>query len=182
MVDLTCPGVFVPATAVFEHQGTNIRLGRPVDDGLSGRKNRVLVLEAHQQMDGNIRFRIHRIDHEPVSRPDLLFFSEVKNNQVLVDGGTTFDLLLEFFLVFEEKVGSFLDIGDIKDLADGHRFTGSDEIHHELVVGNPEIAESSQAGAWVHDEVQKAPVVGVENLMNAESGCISLVHCFQDLI
>jgi EAL domain-containing protein (putative c-di-GMP-specific phosphodiesterase class I) len=44
-------GVFMPAAAILEHQGANIGVRGAVQDRFSGRKDRILILQAPQNVD-----------------------------------------------------------------------------------------------------------------------------------
>jgi hypothetical protein len=43
------------------------------------------------------------------------------------------------------------DIGRREDLVDRHIQAAVDKVHHQLVVGDPEVAEAPQSGARVHE-------------------------------
>jgi len=69
-----------------------------------------------------------------------------------------------------------------QDLLDGHGRAGVDQLHHQLVVGDAELAEAAEAGARVHQEVEQHPALRVEHLVERELRSVALVHRVHQLL
>ena len=84
--------------------------------------------------------------------------------------------------MLEVELDALGDVRRAQDLVDGHRRAGVDQLHHQLVVGDPEVAEAPEARARVHQEVQQHPALGVEDLLERELGGVGLVDRVHHLL
>ena len=57
-----------------------------------------------------------------------------------------------------------------------------DELHHQLVVGDPEVAEAAEAGAAVHEEVEQRPALGAQDVVDVVRGGVGLVDRAHQLV
>ena len=63
-------------------------------------------------------------------------------------------------------------LGDVRrgeDLLGAQPRAGVDELHHQLVVGDAEVAEAAEPGARVHQEGEEDPAGGLEDLVLGEA-------------
>jgi hypothetical protein len=88
----------------------------------------------------------------------------------------TLDLLLGLFGVFKIEVDAFLDVGQGQDVVDAVVAAVGDQIHHQLVVADAELAEAAEAGARIHQVVEQHPVLRIEDFVAAELRRVALVH------
>ena len=49
-------------------------------------------------------------------------------------------------------------------------------MHHELVVGDTEVAEAPEPGSGIHQEVEKDPSLRIEDLGHVVVGRVGLIH------
>ena len=172
------------AAAVAEHQLSDVGLRRAVDDRLAGGEDRVLLLEAPEDVDGDVRLGIQRIDHEAVGRMDDLLVAQVEHDEVALDLRAAADLLDGALAVLVVERDALGDVGGLQDLLDGHPRAVVDQLHHQLVVRDPELAEAPEAGAGVHQERHEDPAARIEDLGLGEARRVSLVdrghHRFGD--
>ena len=71
------------------------------------------------------------------------------------------------------------DVGRREDLLDRHVEAVVDQLHHQLIVGDPEVAEAPEARARIHQEAQQDPALGVEDVLLGELrgvGAIDRLH------
>ena len=88
-------------------------------------------------------------------------------------GRAALDLLGGAVGVREVELDALGDVGRGEDLLDAHRRAGVDQLHHQLVVRDAEVAEAAEAGARVHQEVEQHPAGGVEDLVRASNWAAS---------
>jgi len=80
------------------------------------------------------------------------------------------------------EVDPLRDVRQPQDLLHAVARAFVDELHHELVVGDPEVAEAAEPGAAVHEEVQQDPARGVEDLLQVVLGGVGLVDGLHQLL
>ncbi len=74
------------------------------------------------------------------------------------------------------------DVGRLEDLLDRHRRALVDELHHQLVVGDAELAEAPEPRSRVHQEVEEHPALRIEDLAQREVGGVGLVDGLHQLV
>ena len=57
------------------------------------------------------------------------------------------------------------DVRGLEDLLDRHLQAVVDQLHHQLIVGDAELAEAPQAGARVHQVAEQDPALRVEDVL-----------------
>ena len=119
VVDLAGAGGVVAAAAVLEHQLADVGLRRAVEDRLAGGEDGVLLLEAPDHVDRDVRLGIQRVDHEAVGRVDDLLVAQVEHDEVAVDLRAAADLLDGALAVLVVELDALRDVGDLQDLLDG---------------------------------------------------------------
>ena len=73
------------------------------------------------------------------------------------------------------EIHPFLHVRQLQDLVDAVVLAGLDQLHHQLVVRDPEVAEAPEPGAAVHQEVEQHPAVGGQHLLQGVLGRVGLV-------
>ena len=58
------------------------------------------------------------------------------------------------------EIHPFPHVRQLRDLVDAVVLAGLDQLHHQLVVRDPEVAEAPEPGVTVHQEVEQHPAVG----------------------
>ena len=96
--------------------------------------------------------------------------------------GAAEHLLLRPLGVLVVELDALGDVRRAQDLADGLGRARVDQLHHQLVVGDAEVAEAPQARAGVHEEVQEHPALGVEDLLERELRGVGLVDRVHHLL
>ena len=86
------------------------------------------------------------------------------------------------FRLFEIEIHPFLDVRHLQDLFDRMIHAVVDQLHHQVIVGNPEIAEPAQSRPGIHQIVQQHPTGGVQDFIHGEVGAVALVHRFHQLV
>ena len=132
-------------------------------------------------MDGYLDFRMHRVYHETVSGVDRLFFPEINHDDFIIDLSNPCKLLLEELLLFKVQVHALLYIRQFKDFLYGMVDAVIDQLHHQIVIRDTESAETSQAGARIHQEIQQHPVSRIQNFVLCKIRTVSLIDSFHDL-
>jgi hypothetical protein len=179
--DLAGAGRLVAAPAIGEHQLTDVRPRAAVDDRLAGREHGVLLLEAPQHVDRDVALGEHRVDREAVRGVDDLLVAEVEHHEVAVHGGAAADLRGGPVGVLEVELHALGHVRQLEDLLDAQRGADVDQLHHELVVGDPELAEAAEARARIHEEVEQRPAGRLEDLLERELGGVALVDGLHQL-
>ena len=82
----------------------------------------------------------------------------------------------EQFLLFKIQVNTFFHVRKLKHFADFMIDAVGNQHHHEVIVGNSEIMESSQTGTRVHDEVHQNPVFRVQDFVFGKVGTVAFVN------
>jgi hypothetical protein len=165
----------VAPAAVGEHQRADVDRAGAVDDRLAHREDGVLPAQAPEDVDGDRALRVQRVDHEAVGGVDDLLAAQVEHHDRAVDGGAAPDLLGGPVGVGAVELDALGDVRAREDLLDALLGARVDELHHELVVGDPEVPEAPQAGARVHQEAEQDPAAGIEDLVLAEARGVRLV-------
>jgi len=129
----------------------------------------------------HVRLGKEGVDDEPVPGVDGILLAQVRHDQGFVLHGASHELFLELLLVREVEVDTLHDVGQFEDLVDGVLGTRIDELEHELVVGDPEIAKPTQAGAGIHQEVEQHPPPRTQDIVFGELGGVGLVHGLEQL-
>jgi hypothetical protein len=119
-------------------------------------------------VDRDVALGVQRIDHEAIDGEDGLLAAQVEHGEVLVHLAAAPDLLLGLFGVLEVEVDALLDVGQGQDVVDAVAAAVGDQIHHQLVVADAELAEAAEAGARIHQVVEQHPVLGVEDFLARE--------------
>ena len=78
-----------------------------------------------------------------------------------MDNDDITELLLEQFLLLEIKVNSLFDVRQFKNLVYTVVYAVIDKLHHEIIIGDPEIVETSETCSGVHKEIHQDPSCGV---------------------
>ena len=133
-------------------------------------------------MDGKLGLRPHGIDHKAVSCIDGLFVSEIDDYYLAVYLCYPVKLGLEELLLLEIEVYSFLYIGKLENIINVVVNTVCDEFHHKVIVGDPEIVESSQTCSCIHKEIHEDPAGRIEYLVDSKVSGVALINSFQDLL
>ena len=170
------------AAAVPQAQLADIDLRALVDDGLADHDGGVLLAEAPRDVDGDLRLGVQGVDHEAVAGVDDLLVAQIEHDDLVVDLRDALELRLEQLALLEVEVHALLDVGQLEDLVDAVVHAVADQLHHQLVVGNAEIAEAAEAGARVHQIVQQHPARGVQDLVEREVGAVALVDGGHELV
>jgi hypothetical protein len=92
-----------------------------------------------------------------------------------VHGGTADDLLARRRGVLPVQLDALRDIGGGEDLLGAQPRARVDQLEHQLVVGDAEVAEAAEAGARVHQEGEEDPALRLEDLVLGELGGVGLV-------
>src|SRR4051812_27210952 len=157
VVDLAGAGRLVAAAAVGEHQLADVDLARAVEDRLAHREDGVLLLEAPEHVHREVALREQGVQREAVGGVDDVLVAEVEDHQVTEDRGAALDLRDGQLGVLVVELDALLDVRGLQDLLDGQLGARVDELHHQLVVGDPELAEAPEARARVHEEAEQRP-------------------------
>lgn len=149
--------------AILKHQVTNVGFAGAVEDRFSDGENRILLLKPPHDVDGDVGFGVKGIDHESIDRINGLFGAQVQHNDVIGLGGAADDLILGGGFMLEEKLDTLVDIGQLEDRFDivAKLAAITDQIHHQSIVADAEIAKTAEAGARVHEKVKQVPTSGV---------------------
>ena len=108
--------------------------------------------------------------------------AEVEHHEVAVHGRAALDLLDGEVGVLEVQVDALGDVRRGEDVLDARRRAGVDQLHHQLVVRDPEVAEAAEAGARVHQEVEQHPAGRMQDLAERELGGVALVDRVHQLL
>ena len=76
-------------------------------------------------------------------------------------------------------------LGDVRrgqDLLDREIEAAIDQLHHQLVVGDAEVAEAPEPGARIHQEAQEDPALWVEDVIHGQLGGVSAVDRLHHLV
>jgi hypothetical protein len=157
----------VSTTTILQHQLTHVGLAAAVQNGLAGGKHGVLLLHAPQHVDGDIALWKQRINHEAVGGKNGLFVAQVQHHQVLVDRGTPLHLRACLDGMVEIEIDAFDDVRQFQNIRNAVVAAVLDQVHHQLVVADAELAEAPQAGARIHQVVQQHPILGIEDFLGA---------------
>ena len=133
-------------------------------------------------MDRDVLLAEDRVDHEAVGRVDDLLLAEVEHHEVLVHLGAALDLLDGLVLVGAVQLHALLHVGRLEDLVDRESHALVDQLHHELVVRDAEVAEAAEARARVHQEAEQDPAVRGEDLVGRELSGVGLVDRVHHLL
>lgn len=151
----------VPAAAVLEHELADVGLAAAVDDGFAGGVDGFLLVGAPHAVDGDVGLGENAVDVEAVGGPDGVFVAQVEHGEVFVDGGAALDLFQRLGGVFLVEVDALGDVVQGEYLVDGVVAAVVDQIHHQGVVADAEVAEAAEARAGVHHVVEQHPALGV---------------------
>ena len=91
---------------------------------------------------------------------DDLLVAQVDDHDAAADGAAALELGHERLGLLVVEVDPLPDVRELEDLVDVVALAGLDELQHQLVVGDPEVAEAPQPGAAVHQEVEQHPPGG----------------------
>jgi hypothetical protein len=127
-------------------------------------------------VDRDVLVGVEGVDHEAVAREDGVLVLEVGENEVAVNLGAFLELGLELFFLLEIQVGPLGDVGELENFLERDLDAFVHEQHHQVVVGDLEIPEAAEAGARVHDEAEKHPALGLEDVGLLEIPRVHLVH------
>ena len=170
------------AAAVLQAQLADIDGGRLVHDGLADHHGGVLLAEAPGDVHGDLGLGIEGVDHEAVARVDDLLVAQVQHDHLVVKHGDALELLHEHLGLLEVQVHALLDVRQGQDLVDVVLHAEADQLHHQVIVGDAELAEAAQAGAGIHQVVQQHPSLGMQYLIHGEIGAVALVHRLHQLV
>ena len=170
------------AAAVAEAELADIDVGGLVEYRLADHNGGVLLAEAPCDVHGDLCVRVEGVDHEAVAGVDYLLVAQVEHDDLAVHLRDALKLRLEELRLLAVKVGAFFDVRQREDLVDRVVHAVADQFHHQVVVGDAEIAESAEPGAGVHDEVQQHPALGTKHLVEGEIRAVALVDGFHQLV
>ena len=74
------------------------------------------------------------------------------------------------------EIDALLDVGQSQDVVDSVVAAVGNQIHHQLVVADAELAEAAEAGARIHQVVEQHPALWVEDFIARELRRVGLVH------
>ena len=126
-------------------------------------------------MNGNIGVGEQGVNHETVDRENRLFVAQVQQRQVAMQRGAALDLLLGLGGVVEVQRDALHHVGQGQHFLYGVVAHVFDQVHHQLVVADPELAKAPEAGARVHQVVEQHPALGVQNFVTRKLGRVALV-------
>jgi hypothetical protein len=92
--------------------------------------------------------------------------AEVEHQHTTVQGRAAADLLDGRIGVLAVERDALRDVRGGKDLLDRQLQTAIDELQHELVVRDAELAEPAETGARIHQEAQENPAPRVEDVLH----------------
>ncbi len=116
------------------------------------------------------------VDREAVGGVDDLLLAQIEHDEVAVHRRAAPDLLLGTCRVLPVELHALAHVRRLEDLVHRHPHAVVDELHHQLVVGDAEVAEAPEARARVHEEAHEDPALGVEDVVGAEGRRVRLVH------
>lgn len=153
VVDLAGAGRRMSAAAVSEAGRPDIDRRASVDDRLADREDGVLLLETPNYMHRDPALREQGVDHESIAGVDGFLVAKIKDDEVSVDGGATQDLLTKLGLMLPVEVDPLCDVRQLENLSDRMIATIVNQLHHQVVVGNAKLPESTEPGARIHQGV-----------------------------
>ena len=146
-----------------------------VQDRLAHRDHGVLALLAPEHVGRHRAGGEQRVDHEAVPGVDDLLFPQVDDHDTAADAAAAPELVDERRRLLVVELHPFPHVRQLQDLVDAVVLAGLDQLHHQLVVRDPEVAEAPQPGAAVHQEVEQHPAGGREHLLQRVLGRVGLV-------
>ena len=174
--DLAGSSGVMAATAVTQADGSDVDGRTAIEDRLADREDRVLLLHAPHDVNRDVAFGEQGIDDEAVAGVDHLFVAKIDERELAVDRGAAANLLGEPLAVGHVEVDALLHVGKRQHLLDRVFAALLDELHHQVVVRNPEVAEPAKAGPGVHQEIEQHPALRIEDLVAGELRRIGLIN------
>ena len=87
------------------------------------------------------------IDRKATAGVDHVFVAQVQYHQVVVHGAAALQLILKQLFLALVQIDALLEIIHCQNLLDRVVAASIDQAHHQLVVGNTELAKAAQAGS-----------------------------------
>ena len=150
VLDLAGARVFVPASALAQHQLADVESRTPIEDRLANREYRVCVVLASQHVHRDPCFGEQGVDHEAVAGKDGDLVAEIQDDEVPLRYTTALELSDEIGLLLLIERDAFLDVGNFENLFDVPESAVVDQIEHQLLIRRPEGMEASESGAGIH--------------------------------
>ena len=108
--------------------------------------------------------------------------AQVEHDEIAVDRRAAPDLLARRSGVRAVELDALGDVRGGQHLVGAQLRARVDQLHHQLVVGDAEVAEAAEAGARVHQEREEDPAGGIEDLALGEAGGVGLVDRLHQLL
>ena len=118
---------------------------------------------------------MQRVDQEAVGGVDDLLVAKVEHDDAVVHGRAAPDLLHGVGGVLAIELDPLGDVRGGEDLLDRQLQAAVDQLHHQLVVRDAELAEAAEPGARIHQEAQQDPALGVQDVVDRELGGVGAV-------
>lgn len=163
------------AAAVIKAQLTDIGIAGAAKVRSTDSQDGILLLEPPHDVDGNIALGVKRVDHKAVGGVDSLFIAQVEHHQIAVYPGAAMDQLLGFFLVIVVSLDAFAHIVQGQNLINRVLLAVVDQLHHQLIVGDPEFTETPYFSPRIDDEIQQHPALRVKNLVLVKLTRVALI-------
>jgi hypothetical protein len=105
-----------------------------------------------------------------------LLVAQVEHYDSVVHDRAAANLLDRGVGVLEVQLDPLGHVMRLEDLVDRQVEATVDQLHHQLVVGDPELPEAAQAGAGVHQEAEEDPPLRIEDVLDQQLGGVGPVN------
>ena len=169
-------------TAVLQHQSSDVGGVGSVQNRFADRQHCHARLTTSQQVNRNVAFRQQSIRQKSVTAVDHVFLTQINHSHVSVDPGTTRHLFAIVLSLQVVKLDSLTHILQRENFVNTVTAAEIHQSHHQLIVGDAEVAKSAKSRSRIHHKVQQIPSTRSQDVFPSEPGRITFIDGFHHLV